>query len=309
MPSFLYHASDFPAHYPHLVGTHELAISWAELNWAAQTVGKAEEDVGLHGIYSLFEAAYRTTIVWANLMESGTGRLVKTPSYNALDPSEKGAVSYYLGLTFAKLFAYRRLHVPWLLHFDIYGDEHDAYLEGEAKPDLIGLNEAGDWIVYEAKGRTGGLLNSIMDDAKEQAGEVTTIGGVYPTLRVASLVFFRSDGLHLQVADPPADKRGRKRTLNLSPAEMLARYYQRITPREPEIANDRIETRRGLRYRVLPLRDLDFEIAVPQFEEFTMQAQETISDDRRFVGPDGVEITLGEAWSDQNMRRAPQQRT
>ena len=172
MPSFLYHASDFPAHYPHLVGTHELAISWAELNWAAQTVGKAEEDVGLHGIYSLFEAAYRTTIVWANLMESGTGRLVKTPSYNALDPSEKGAVSYYLGLTFAELFAYRRLHVPWLLHFDIYGDEHDAYLEGEAKPDLIGLSEAGDWIVYEAKGRTGGLLNSIMDDAKEQAGKI-----------------------------------------------------------------------------------------------------------------------------------------
>jgi hypothetical protein len=310
MPILRYHAADFGGANPLLVGTHDLAVTWEQINWAAQTVGKAEHHVGMHGLFSFFEAAYRTTIVWANLMESATGRLTKSPAYEALDPSEKGSISYYLGLIFAKLFAFRRLDTPWLLHFDVYGDEHGALLEGNEKPDLIGLNAAGDWIVYEAKGRTGGFLTSVLDDAKDQAQEITTIGGVEPVLRVGSLVYFRSDGLHLSVADPPSGKRHRRRDVKLSERDFLVQYYAKLDAAVDVRQNTRREERNGEEYRILELNDLDVEIGVPVASRLERRATPAAQvDGANFIGPDGVEISLGVAWSQVNMRRDPRLRT
>lgn len=311
MPILRYHAEEFAAGNPLLVGTHDLEVTWEQINWAAQTVGKAEHHVGVHGLFSLFEAVYRTTIVWANLMESAAGRLIKSPAYLALDPSEKGSISYYLGLIFAKLFAFRRLDTPWLLHFDVYGGEHDALLEGAEKPDLIGLNAAGHWIVYEAKGRTGGFSTSVLEEAKDQAQEITTIGGVEPTLRIGSLVYFRSDGLHLSVVDPPSSKRRRRsRNVKLSEQEFLASYYSMLNAALDLRRDARREDRDGEEYRILELNDLDVAIGVPArpLRERRVIAPAHV-DAPRFVGPDGVEITLGEAWSPVNMRRDPRLRT
>ena len=72
-----------------------------------------------HGESSLYEAIYRLLIVRANLKEAG-GYLEKTNSFKGLDPSEKGAVSYFLGLASAKLFSARLLGVPYLMHLAVY---------------------------------------------------------------------------------------------------------------------------------------------------------------------------------------------
>jgi hypothetical protein len=310
MPILRYHAADFGGGNPLLVGTHDLDVSWEQINWAAQTVGKAEHHVGMHGLFSLFEAAYRTTIVWANLMESASGRLIKSPAYEALDPSEKGSISYYLGLIFAKLFAFRRLDTPWLLHFDVYREEHEALLEGNEKPDLIGLNAAGDWIVYEAKGRTGGFLTSVLDDAKDQAQEITAIGGIEPVLRVGSLVYFRSDGLHLSVVDPPASKSRRQRDVKLSERDFLAQYYATFDAAVDVRQNARREERNGEEYRILELNDLDVAIGVPVAARLERRVTPPGQiDNASFIGPDGIEIALGGAWSQVNMRRDPRLRT
>jgi len=310
MPILRYHAEQFAAGNPLLVGAHDLEVSWAEINWAAQTFGKAEHHVGVHGLYSLFEAFYKTTIVWANLMESAAGRLTKSPAYEALDPSEKGSISYYLGLIFAKLFASRILDTPWLLHFDVYGGEHDALLAGAEKPDLIGRNASDHWIVYEAKGRTGGLLRSVLEEAKDQAREITTIGGEQPTLRIGSLVCFRSDGLHLFVEDPPSSKRRPSRNVELSEQKFRASYYSRLNAALDIRGDARLEDRDGEAYRILELNDLDVAIGVPvnPLQKPRVVAQAHV-DAPRFVGPDGVEITLGDAWSAVNMRRDPRVRT
>jgi hypothetical protein len=310
MPILRYHAVDFAGGDPLLSGTHELEVTWSEINWAAQTVGKAEHDVSMHGLFSVFEATYRTTMVWANLMESAGGRLIKSPAYEALDPSEKGSISYYLGLIFAKLFAFRRLGTPWLLHFDVYREQHDAQLEGKEKPDLIGLNAAGGWIVYEAKGRTGGFLKSVLDDAKGQVQEISTIGGVEPVLRMGSLVYFRSDGLHLSVVDPASSKSRRQREVKLSEAEFFARYFARLNVGIDVPQNIRLEERNGEEYRVLELNDLDVEIGVPVIFPLGRRVTPTAQlFGASFVGPDGIEITLGGAWSQVNMRRDPRLRT
>lgn len=310
MPTIRYHASEFEGENPFLVGTHDLEVSWEEINWAAQTVGKAEQHVGIHGLYSLFEACYRVTMIWANLMESATGRLIRSPAYDALDPSEKGSVSYYLGLVVAKLFAFHRLDTPWLLHFDIYGDEHDAQLQGEEKPDLIGLNADDDWVVYEAKGRTGGFLAAVLADAKEQSEEITTIGGLDPVLRIGSLVYFRSDGMHLSVVDPSSRKRRRPRDIKLSAQEFLDRYYSPLNATLEARPDARREVRDGEEYRMLELNDLDVTIGIPARRPLRpLAGEQGLVNAPRFVGPDGVEITLGNAWSHNNMRRDPRLRT
>jgi hypothetical protein len=45
--------------------------------------------------------------VWANLREEANAWIVRSDAFLGLDPSEKCAISYFLGLTVAKLLAER----------------------------------------------------------------------------------------------------------------------------------------------------------------------------------------------------------
>jgi len=99
--------------WPLLSGQQAQACSWARIVHSAATVGRANTaHVMQHGGYSWLELVYRVTMVLANLKEATSGQLVSTAAYRTLDPSEKGAVSYFLGLTVAELLAGRRLRVP-----------------------------------------------------------------------------------------------------------------------------------------------------------------------------------------------------
>jgi hypothetical protein len=133
-----------------------ISFSWEELCRAAITVGrKSWADVLQFGTYSVLEAIWRSTMLWANLKEEANRRIGRSNPFLELDPSEKGAVSYFLGLTVAKLIAERLFGVAWLLHFDVYRQYLDPTLGpfGD-KPDLIGVDPTGHWVVIEAKGRT-----------------------------------------------------------------------------------------------------------------------------------------------------------
>ena len=100
MPTLSYTATGFPDGSPSgLSGTHELTFSWSELVWAAITVGRAGiSQVLQFGLFSAYEIVYRAAIVYANIMETAGGGLFRSAAYDGLDPSEKGAVSYFLGL-------------------------------------------------------------------------------------------------------------------------------------------------------------------------------------------------------------------
>lgn len=124
----------------------------------------------------MFEMIFRTALLYANLMQGPHYRLSRSEPYDVLDPSEKGAVSYFLGLTFAKLFAEKYLNVSWLMHLDVYRDAlRPRNVHGGSKPDLVGFDTNGDWYVIEAKGRTGGHDSEAMRRAKEQVSNLSTI--------------------------------------------------------------------------------------------------------------------------------------
>src|SRR5262245_45268802 len=96
--------------FPHSTtnGPAELSVTWDDLLWAAVTVGRPNRQyVFRHGDASVYEAIFRWSLVRMALEQMGPYgyRLRRTSAARTLDPSEKGAVNYFLGLTICKLFA------------------------------------------------------------------------------------------------------------------------------------------------------------------------------------------------------------
>ena len=82
-------------------GTQQIHVSWSQIVHAAITVGRRGlRDVWRHGQHSWFEMNYRAFMLCANLQTSHSDHIIKTSAYKSLDPSEKSAISYFLGLTF-----------------------------------------------------------------------------------------------------------------------------------------------------------------------------------------------------------------
>jgi hypothetical protein len=153
MPQIPYSATNFSGAFTQLNGNGQISVTWAQLVWAAITVGKAAGDEYAYGMYSALERMHRASMMQAYLLEASSGLLVQTMPYVASDPSEKTSISFYIGMTLAKLFAEVLFNVPRMLHFAVYGQNYQiAAGEGASRPDLIGLSTNGDWFVFEAKG-------------------------------------------------------------------------------------------------------------------------------------------------------------
>lgn len=140
-------------------------------------------------------------MIYANLQTSYSNHIIKSRAYKSLDPSEKSAISYFLGLTFTKLMATRLFGIPWLMHLDVYKN-HLSILTGGRRPDLVGQDSWGRWSVFEAKGRTSRKEPGVVATAKAQTRGLRTIGNCYPILRVASIIHFPRQSLHIYMEDP-----------------------------------------------------------------------------------------------------------
>ena len=187
-------------------GRSELKTNWNDLLWAAITVGRPNRQyVFKHGRASLYEALFRLSLVRMALEQSGPHafRLRRTDAAKTLDPSEKAAVNYFLGLAVCKLFADKVLNVPWMLHLDVFRPHLNAVLKGRSRPDLIGQNKNKDWIVMECKGRASLPDKNTKRRVKEQAQRVVTVNGVPPMLAVGGIMHFRNEVLEFFWRDPP----------------------------------------------------------------------------------------------------------
>jgi hypothetical protein len=185
-----------------------LPTDWDDILWAAMTVGRPNRYyVFRHGDASAYEAVFRVSLTRMTLQQSGprSTRLQRTEAYRTLDPTEKGAVSYFLGLTMCKLFAAKLLDTPWLLHLDVYGDRYRPLLVGRSRPDLFGLSTTSRaWTAFECKGRGTRPDGDTKRKAKEQARRLKEIGGARCRLHVSAFTYFERDRLNFYWADPPA---------------------------------------------------------------------------------------------------------
>jgi hypothetical protein len=318
MPELTYSATGFPSPSPAgLSGTNALTFTWSELVWAAITVGRAGmRDVSKYGLFSAFEVVYRTAMVYANLQETAYSSLTRSPAYNALDPSEKGAISYFLGLTMAKLFAWRCLQVPWLLHLDVYRDRLDVSTEpGKSKPDLVGLDSSGSWVVVESKGRTNDFDQRALDKAKSQSKTVRAISGATPKYRVGLQSYFSDGILRLSVDDPESSDREYSFDLPLTREMLEHDYYQPFRDSLTPDSGARRVSYAGRDYIIRPEPSFDFAFGLDAERSAapaeTAAEGDAINDQfgqEHFTGPDGVLVLLGKSWSSESMKKQPESR-
>ena len=152
-----YENESFPSHIlPN--AQRRLNITWDEILWAAITVGRPDVfHVFRHGTASVHEAIFRWSMIRMALQQRGprSQKLVRTALFKQMDPTEKGAVNYFLGLLTCKLFASRLLNAHWTLHLDVFRQMlNPRTLGGRSRPDMVAKNAStGQWHAFECKGR------------------------------------------------------------------------------------------------------------------------------------------------------------
>jgi len=203
-----YESEDFPGAVVSS-GTSELSVTWDDILWAAVTVGRPNRQyVFRHGAASGYEAIFRWSLVRTALEQRARvrSRLWRTTASKTLDPTEKGAISYFLGMTFCKLFAAKLLNTHWLLHLDVFRPALNPVLSGRSRPDLLGFNHGTSrWYAFECKGRISPPGASDKQNAKAQARRLVAVNGTPCALHIGAVTYFHDDVLNFYWRDPAPD--------------------------------------------------------------------------------------------------------
>jgi hypothetical protein len=296
-------------------GTRDLGLSWPAIVWAAISVGRAElPHLFRHGQFSLFEIVYRSALIFANLCDDGSGQIRRSQAYEGLDPSEKSAVSYFLGLTMAKAFAEHLLDTPWLMHLDVYRQVLGLQMvDDSSRPDLVGQTTGGGWVVVESKGRTNQFDPKALARAKVQTQAIGTIAGQVPVLRVGIVTHFGNQQLQFSASDPPGRRR-KSIDLPLSQDRLVHDYYRPFRAwLSAEAFPDTSEVG-GHSYRTARVEAVDLTVGLavdleaadgPGIQQAT---RPRFVSETAYAGQDGVLVELGPSWTPNNMAREPQER-
>jgi len=242
-----------------LAGRGVLSVPFLDVIAAALTVGRPSWSAVLrYGVYSRAELVYRLFQVVANLVPSN-GRIVRSPAYDGLDPSEKSAISYHCGLTFAKLVVDEFFAVPFLQHIASYPPPSARYRTNQ-RPDLAGLDASGRWYVVEAKGRSNESNSALLLQAKTQATCVRTVCGTSPCLRLAVVTDFPRGVLRVQIEDPEGadDPPG---DWEISVAQTLQLHYAPFLAIMNNFGHDAIAVR-NRQFAAVPLAEVDLTVGL-----------------------------------------------
>jgi hypothetical protein len=301
-PQITYSSRDFPKGLVSQYGN--LTTSWAELLWAAITIGRPNTAfVFQHGDASLHEAVFRLSLIRMALEQRPYSRYFqRTDAFRALDPTEKGAVSYFLGMAVCKLFASHLLKTPWLLHLDVFRDQlNPATLGGRSRPDLVGEDRTGAWHAFETKGRSTQPSSEDKKKAKAQAQRLVSVDGTACTLHIGSFAFFRQDDLEFYWRDPEPEEPEKLEPIeiNVRPEdwESYYRYAVAINQTASDEAFSDINQAIDLKVEIHPkVRGLLLGRRWSEARALLREIQRAIEADG--FHPDGLRVVVGDTWGD-----------
>ncbi len=289
----------FPPSYGVRSGT--ISFSWDDLLWAAITIGRPNTAyVFQHGDASIHEALFRLSLVKMALAQvPRSNRLHRTDAFQALDPTEKGAVSYFLGMAVCKLFANHLLNTPWLLHLDVFRDQlNPTTLGGRSRPDLVGQNASGAWHAFETKGRSSVPSSEDKRKAKAQAQRLVSVGGTACSLHIGSFAYFRGSELEFYWRDPEPEDPEDLEPLAINVRERdWAHYYQPALAiaAEGESRTLSARTPTDLHVKVHPeLRDLLVDGQWEAARSLAIELRQRLKAEG--FQPDGLRVVAGDSW-------------
>ena len=304
-----YTSEDFPPGSPVTDGAAVLGTTWNELLWAAVTVGRPNRYyVFRHGTASRYEALFRWSLVRMALEQRGptARRLLRTEAAKTLDPTEKGAVNYFLGMIICKLFCARLLNAPWAMHLDVYGQPLNPVLKGRSRPDLVAETSSHDWVALESKGRSSPPNDDTKDKAKEQAEELVSINAVAPIFHIGCITYFRSNVLQFFWRDPEPPKGKPSKKIKLTHDDGVWRYYYQPVL---DLIRSRSHYFKKMLHEavLLPIKELDIEVGIhplilkllfhDQWADAKRMCHEGASVFKEAgYQPDGIRIVAGPTW-------------
>jgi hypothetical protein len=314
-PSLLidYESEAFPA-ISSVPASGQLSVSWDDILWSAVTIGRPNLlHVFQHGATSDYEALFRWYLIRMALQQNTPrGRkLRRTNAFKTLDPTEKGAVNYFLGMVFCKLFAEKLLGTPWLLHLDVFRHQLDPkILTSRSRPDLVGQqSDNDDWHSFECKGRATAPSTKEKEKAKFQAQRLVSVDGQDCALHIGAITYFKSDILRFYWRDPEPEKPEMLSPINVELDDNVwGEYYQPIAEifRSADVHTAPLVDDSSL----IPIERLDLVVGahpkiLPFLRDGNWQTARLMSSELRqaFEGdgfrPDGLIIKSGPSWRNQ----------
>lgn len=308
MPTIEYKSEGFPPGTPVANSYAALVTTWDDLLWAAVTIGRPNRQyVFQHDLASMYETLFRWSLVRMSLEQTSPAgrRFRRTAAAKSLDPSEKEAINYFLGMATCKLFAAKFLNAPWLLHLDVFRPLLNPVLTGRSRPDLVGQTQAGLWLAFESKGRVSPPANEAKDKAKVQAQRCVSVNGTAVTYHIGGIMYYKNNSLQFFWRDPQPDETDKSRGIELNVADNMWQYYYR--PARELISTNPEILERMLREPVLmQVEHLDIQIGVlPSVLKFLLQHQwvgakqwcgEHVSQIEAGYQPDGIRVVAGKSW-------------
>ena len=295
-----YQSVGFPP--SHRIGSGHLNFSWGDLLWAAITIGRPNTAyVFRHGDASFHEAIFRISLIRMALEQIPfSPYLHRTDAFGALDPTEKGAISYFLGMAVCKLFASELLNTPWLLHLDVFRDQlNPATLRGRSRPDLIGQDPNGAWHAFETKGRSSVPSTEDKMKAKAQAQRLVSVNGSACSLHIGSFAYFRQNGLEFYWRDPEPEEPEKLEPIAISVGEQdWANYYEPALALDFEVGSELLSAQ---------TREIDLTVEIhpkvrePLLESRWVEARLLVTELRQVLAeegfqPDGLRVVAGDSW-------------
>lgn len=203
MPPVPYRLHAFPRSFA-MPTTGTLNVRPVDLMRAAATIGVTPFGRSAQRYPASIDLLWRAAMAHANLQEHHT-HWERSDSYCRMNPSEKGAVSYFLGQVQAKLAAEQIFGIATFAHYESYL-EAIGERTNQSRPDFIGFNPRGDtFVTVEAKGRFGKHpADRYVQAAKKQAQTMAGSRSSGTDYVYAQVAHFESGVWTADLHDPPS---------------------------------------------------------------------------------------------------------
>lgn len=195
----------FTDDYAGLNGDYIEFVSLPQFVWAALSFGPQYfAPSAMH--HAVMLACYKVFAIDL-AVEFRQGGITRRDSYSLLDPSEKGNVSFWLGMSMATWMAQRYLGISHLHHAEAmrrWPGRLDTVPAGRSLADFVGIDSNGLPHVIEAKGRQAKPSAKDRKRFKKQASSIRRVDGVLVATRSYSVVWGASQ-LKACLIDPPLE--------------------------------------------------------------------------------------------------------
>ncbi|BEM22879.1 hypothetical protein SME04J_12450 [Serratia marcescens] len=216
---------DFSGNYARLNSSSGVGITEEELLWAMITVGKRyQRQVLINENFSILEIINRISLI-GSILDFSNSEIYKSVIYKNSDPTEKTFMSFMLGMAVSKLLSQKLLNVPWLAHLHMLKTPMSYSRNTKSRPDLIGRNSKGDYIIVEAKGTSGRYNDATQNKALDQLNVIKTVNRTTPILYIASQLYFDTS-MSVKFQDPEPEQDGLD--IEFSDSEFFNAYYYHL---------------------------------------------------------------------------------